>query len=31
MNEFNWMADKMVEAMERGSVEKASHWVGFED
>jgi len=25
------MADKMVEAMERGAVEKASHWVGFED
>jgi len=31
INEFNWMAEKMVEAMERGSVEKASHWVGFED
>ena len=31
VNEFSWMADKMVEAMERGSVEKASHWVGFED
>ena len=31
INEFSWMADKMVEAMERGSVEKASHWVGFED
>jgi pyruvate/2-oxoacid:ferredoxin oxidoreductase alpha subunit len=31
INEFTWMADKMVEAMERGSVEKASHWVGFED
>ena len=31
INEFNWMADKMVEAMERGAVEKASHWVGFEE
>lgn len=31
INEFSWMADKMVEAMERGSVEKASHWVGFEE
>jgi pyruvate ferredoxin oxidoreductase alpha subunit/oxalate oxidoreductase subunit alpha len=30
INEFSWMADKMVEAMERGSVEKASHWVNFE-
>jgi pyruvate/2-oxoacid:ferredoxin oxidoreductase alpha subunit len=31
VNEFSWMADKMVEAMERGAVEKASHWVGFEE
>ena len=31
INEFAWMADKMVEAMERGAVEKASHWVGFEE
>jgi pyruvate/2-oxoacid:ferredoxin oxidoreductase alpha subunit len=31
INEFTWMADKMVEAMERGAVEKASHWVGFEE
>jgi pyruvate/2-oxoacid:ferredoxin oxidoreductase alpha subunit len=30
LQEFNWMADKMVEAMERGSVEKAAHWPGFE-
>jgi pyruvate ferredoxin oxidoreductase alpha subunit/oxalate oxidoreductase subunit alpha len=30
VNEFSWMADKMVEAMERGAIEKASHWVGFE-
>ena len=29
--EFDWMADKMVAAMERGQVEKASHWVGFEE
>jgi pyruvate ferredoxin oxidoreductase alpha subunit len=31
VNEFSWMADKMVQAMERGSVEKAAHWVNFED
>ena len=31
INEFSWMAEKMVEAMERGAVEKASHWVGFEE
>jgi pyruvate/2-oxoacid:ferredoxin oxidoreductase alpha subunit len=29
--EFDWMADKMLAAMERGQVEKASHWVGFEE
>jgi pyruvate ferredoxin oxidoreductase alpha subunit/oxalate oxidoreductase subunit alpha len=29
--EFDWMADKMVAAMERGQVEKATHWVGFEE
>jgi pyruvate/2-oxoacid:ferredoxin oxidoreductase alpha subunit len=31
VNEFSWMADKMVEVMERGAIEKASHWVGFEE
>jgi pyruvate/2-oxoacid:ferredoxin oxidoreductase alpha subunit len=31
INEFSWMADKMVEAMERGFVEKPTHWVNFED
>jgi pyruvate/2-oxoacid:ferredoxin oxidoreductase alpha subunit len=29
--EFDWMADKMVAAMERGQVEKATHWAGFEE
>ena len=29
--EFDWMADKMVVAMERGQVEKATHWAGFEE
>jgi pyruvate/2-oxoacid:ferredoxin oxidoreductase alpha subunit len=29
--EFDWMADKMLAAMEAGQVEKATHWVGFED
>jgi pyruvate/2-oxoacid:ferredoxin oxidoreductase alpha subunit len=29
--EFDWMADKMLAAMERGQVEKATHWVGFEE
>lgn len=31
INEFSWMADKMVAAMEQGAVEKATHWVNFED
>jgi pyruvate/2-oxoacid:ferredoxin oxidoreductase alpha subunit len=31
INEFSWMADKMVEAMEQGFVEKPTHWVNFED
>ena len=31
LNEFSWMADKMVDAMDKGAVEKASHWVGFEE
>ena len=29
--EFNWMADKLAEACRRGRVEKATHWVNFED
>ncbi|GLZ03095.1 oxalate oxidoreductase subunit alpha [Actinomadura sp. NBRC 104412] len=29
--EFDWMADKLAEAVGRGAVEKATHWVGFED
>jgi hypothetical protein len=31
IKEFNWMAEKMVAAMNKGSVEKAAHWVGFEE
>jgi len=31
VREFDWMVDKMTAAMERGQVEKATHWVGFED
>lgn len=31
INEFSWMADKMVAAMENGAVEKPTHWVNFED
>lgn len=31
VNEFSWMGDKMVAAMERGAVEKAAHWVNFEE
>jgi pyruvate/2-oxoacid:ferredoxin oxidoreductase alpha subunit len=29
--EFDWMAGKLTEAMGSGRVEKAAHWVGFED
>lgn len=29
--EFDWMAGKLVQAVERGHVEKAAHWVNFED
>ena len=31
MAEFDWMAGKLGQAVERGHVEKAAHWVGFED
>jgi pyruvate/2-oxoacid:ferredoxin oxidoreductase alpha subunit len=31
IKEFNWMAGVMVKAMEKGAVEKAAHWVGFEE
>lgn len=31
VDEFVWMAKKMEMAKERGEVEKATHWVGFED
>jgi pyruvate ferredoxin oxidoreductase alpha subunit len=30
MAEFDWMAGKLGQAIARGSVEKAAHWVGFE-
>jgi len=29
--EFEWMAGKLGQAVERGHVEKPAHWVGFED
>jgi pyruvate ferredoxin oxidoreductase alpha subunit/oxalate oxidoreductase subunit alpha len=29
--EFEWMAGKLTQAVARGEVEKAAHWVGFED
>ena len=29
--EFDWMAGKLGEAAARGRVEKATHWVGFEE
>jgi hypothetical protein len=31
MAEFDWMAGKLTQAIERGHVEKATHWVNFED
>jgi pyruvate/2-oxoacid:ferredoxin oxidoreductase alpha subunit len=31
LEEFSWMTGKMLQAMERGSVEKATHWVNFEE
>lgn len=31
IKEFNWMAEKMAAALDRGAVEKATHWVNFED
>jgi pyruvate ferredoxin oxidoreductase alpha subunit/oxalate oxidoreductase subunit alpha len=29
--EFDWMAGKLGQAVQRGHVEKAAHWVNFED
>src|SRR5262250_518662 len=29
--EFEWMAAKLAQAIERGAVEKPAHWVGFEE
>jgi len=31
MAEFDWMAGKLASAVRNGRVEKAAHWVGFED
>jgi pyruvate ferredoxin oxidoreductase alpha subunit len=31
MAEVDWMAGKLGQAIARGSVEKAAHWVGFEE
>jgi pyruvate ferredoxin oxidoreductase alpha subunit/oxalate oxidoreductase subunit alpha len=31
MSEFTWMAGKLSQAIERGAVEKPTHWVNFED
>src|SRR5712691_12003808 len=31
MAEFDWMAGKLGQAVERGHVEKPAHWVGFEE
>src|SRR5712671_4610812 len=31
MAEFDWMAGKLGQAVERGRVEKPAHWVGFEE
>ncbi|MGH2734129.1 MAG: oxalate oxidoreductase subunit alpha, partial [Actinomycetota bacterium] len=31
IKEFKWMAEKMKQALDRGAVEKATHWVGFEE
>jgi pyruvate/2-oxoacid:ferredoxin oxidoreductase alpha subunit len=31
IKEFNWMAEKMLAAQKNGAVEKAAHWVGFEE
>jgi pyruvate/2-oxoacid:ferredoxin oxidoreductase alpha subunit len=30
MAEFFWMARKMEQALQRGRIEKMTHWVGFE-
>jgi hypothetical protein len=29
--EFDWMAGKLRQAVAAGRVEKAAHWVGFEE
>ena len=31
LKEFYWMTQKMLEAQKRGSIEKRTHWVGFEE
>jgi len=31
LKEFYWMTQKMLEAQKRGTIEKRTHWVGFEE
>jgi pyruvate ferredoxin oxidoreductase alpha subunit/oxalate oxidoreductase subunit alpha len=31
LKEFYWMTQKMLEAEKRGTIEKRTHWVGFEE
>src|SRR6476660_8219476 len=31
LKEFYWMTNKLLEAQKRGSIEKRTHWVGFEE
>ena len=31
LKEFYGMTQKMLEAQKRGSIEKRTHWVGFEE
>ncbi len=31
LKEFYWMTQKMLDAQKRGSIEKRTHWVGFEE
>ena len=31
LKEFYWMTQKMMDAQNRGKIEKRTHWVGFEE
>ena len=31
LKEFYWMTQKMIDAQKRGTIEKRTHWVGFEE